>query len=522
MLATILAIAMLLPASPAAATETGWQSACGGGSCLLPQRPTVPVVRPAAAARPHAAVARIVNSISQGIYHGSGTLIAVDGNGALLVTCKHLFRDGVGKIVVTFPDGKNYRGQLAGVDAVYDVAAVRIARPAAAPVAIAATAPRPGEPLWALGYAERGERGGRFMATHGRCRGYVRAEGTPDFKTLDMSGSALQGMSGGPILNSRWQLAAVLWGTNSNTVAGTFCGRISKFVEQFKELRTEGNEGKEDTKKPLLPSLPSVNDNFPLLPELRTEGNEGNEDTKKPLLPSLPSVNDNFPLLPELRTERNEGKEDTKKPLLPSLPSVNDNFPLLPELRTEGNEGNEDTKKPLLPLLPSVNDNFPSVGDRLGDLLAGLAERLDRLQEAPPIARSVAEAVPATSVVSLINIAAAALGYSTPPAALMWMGVTLLRRWRRKKSVPKREQNATLAPLNDNYAQQLADVFALSGHSQVADATLGREYDEELRRAEQSSNGNLAGWARDLRERVAQRFYRIHGRQPMPAEPVDE
>ncbi len=458
MLATILAIAMLLPASPAAATETGWQSACGGGSCLLPQRPTVPVVRPAAAARPHAAVARIVNSISQGIYHGSGTLIAVDGNGALLVTCKHLFRDGVGKIVVTFPDGKNYRGQLAGVDAVYDVAAVRIARPAAAPVAIAATAPRPGEPLWALGYAERGERGGRFMATHGRCRGYVRAEGTPDFKTLDMSGSALQGMSGGPILNSRWQLAAVLWGTNSNTVAGTFCGRISKFVEQFKELRTEGNEGKEDTKKPLLPSLPSVNDNFPLLPELRTEGNEGNEDTKKPLLPSL----------------------------------------------------------------PSVNDNFPSVGDRLGDLLAGLAERLDRLQEAPPIARSVAEAVPATSVVSLINIAAAALGYSTPPAALMWMGVTLLRRWRRKKSVPKREQNATLAPLNDNYAQQLADVFALSGHSQVADATLGREYDEELRRAEQSSNGNLAGWARDLRERVAQRFYRIHGRQPMPAEPVDE
>ena len=74
--------------------------------------------------------------------------------------------------------------------------------------------------------------------------------------------------------------------------------------------------------------------------------------------------------------------------------------------------------------------------------------------------------------------------------------------------------------MNDSYAAQLAEVFALSGHSPTADATLGREYDKELLQAEQSSDGALAAWAHKLRERVAKSFYRIHDRQPTPAEPV--
>ena len=33
---------------------------------------------------------------------------------------------------------------------------------------------------------------------------------------------------------------------------------------------------------------------------------------------------------------------------------------------------------------------------------------------------------------------------------------------------------------------------------------------------------SLAEWAKALRDRVAQRFYRIHGTPPLPAEPVED
>jgi hypothetical protein len=66
----------------------------------------------------------------------------------------------------------------------------------------------------------------------------------------------------------------------------------------------------------------------------------------------------------------------------------------------------------------------------------------------------------------------------------------------------------------------LAEVYALSGRSATADATLGREYDEQLSRAEQSSDAVLAAWAKRIRRTVADKFYRIHADSPLPAEPV--
>lgn len=60
----------------------------------------------------------------------------------------------------------------------------------------------------------------------------------------------------------------------------------------------------------------------------------------------------------------------------------------------------------------------------------------------------------------------------------------------------------------------------MSGRSATADATLGRAYDEELIRAEQSSDASLADWAKRVREAVANKFYRIHSDSPSPVEPV--
>ena len=74
--------------------------------------------------------------------------------------------------------------------------------------------------------------------------------------------------------------------------------------------------------------------------------------------------------------------------------------------------------------------------------------------------------------------------------------------------------------LNDDYAQQLVEVFQHSGRSPIQDATLGREYDEEVRRAAGSSDLGLSRWASALREKVESKFHRIHGLAPAPAEPV--
>jgi hypothetical protein len=94
------------------------------------------------------------------------------------------------------------------------------------------------------------------------------------------------------------------------------------------------------------------------------------------------------------------------------------------------------------------------------------------------------------------------------------------KRLRTKPRSAPRVARQTHPALNDDYAGQLLSVFAQSGRSPTQDATLGREYDEELRRAEESSDAQLARWAKSLRSRVEGKFLRIHGPAPAPAEPV--
>ncbi|GAG13324.1 unnamed protein product, partial [marine sediment metagenome] len=197
--------------------------------------------------------------------------------------------------------------------------------------------------------------------------------------------------------------------------------------------------------------------------------------------------------------------------------------------------GNDGARGPVGPPGPAGLAADEGRVNKLATTVGGLRQRLDGL---------VADTAGASGRAAAITAAATALGFSAPPAALVWAGVVLFRRWRRKRNTgPKRDNRQAghigypppgtikpdpspapppRTPLNDSYAKQLTDVFALSGHSPTADATLGREYDRELLQAAQSSDGALAAWAKKLRERVAQSFYRIHDRQPMPAEPVLE
>jgi hypothetical protein len=119
-------------------------------------------------------------------------------------------------------------------------------------------------------------------------------------------------------------------------------------------------------------------------------------------------------------------------------------------------------------------------------------------------------------------------GISGPSALIIAWGLRRLwLRWRRRrneKTDPGRSEKGEVAkrPLDDGYARQLAEVYALSGRSPIADATLGRVYDEELKQATTSSDGAIAAFARSVRDRVAEKFYRIHDRNPLPAEPIEQ
>jgi hypothetical protein len=93
---------------------------------------------------------------------------------------------------------------------------------------------------------------------------------------------------------------------------------------------------------------------------------------------------------------------------------------------------------------------------------------------------------------------------------------------KKARSIPSDATGQTNPKLHDDYAGQLLSVFAQSGRSPTQDATLGREYDDEIRRAEESSDAQLARWAKSLRSRVEAKFLRIHGPAPAPAEPVQQ
>lgn len=391
---------------------------CASGLC----RPEAP---------PHPAVARIVNVLpGNGACYGSGTLVGSEQGKGLVLTCQHLFREGSAQITVCFPGGASAAATLLSANATWDLAALEISLPTAMPVAISQQAPREGEPLRSCGFGPDG----RYRCNSGRALGYCRTGATSGYETLTLSGSARQGDSGGPVLNDRGELVAVIWGTDGRTVEATYCGRIRKFLATIGWRATS-----------------------PVVPP--------------PLQPIQPS---------------------DEKPTVTDPPAS----------------------------APAVTD---ADGQRLRELIREIAVGL-LVERAPGLVE--------TFLPGLL----AALGWTGPPsiAAIVALRlVSMLLKRHKAATVGRAQETASdddesgsdadrdqRSRLYDDYAAQLAQVYTLSGHSTLADATLGRGYDEELRQAEQSSDATLARWARLLRERVAQRFFRIHGDRPTPAEPV--
>jgi hypothetical protein len=175
--------------------------------------------------RPHPAVARIIVPEGDATSYGSGTLIDVRDQFGLVITNWHVVRDGTGEVEVVFPDGYRSMARPLKVDEDWDLAALVIWRPTAAPVSIAAQPPQPGDQLTICGYGQ-----GQYRAATGRCTKYYAPKLELPLHMVELDVEARQGDSGGPIFNDRGELAGVLFGAGGGTTLGSFGGQVQSFL----------------------------------------------------------------------------------------------------------------------------------------------------------------------------------------------------------------------------------------------------------------------------------------------------
>jgi hypothetical protein len=199
---------------------------CPGGVCPAPQygQQLVPVPKQSSAP---AQVVRIYNQQGNGSSIGSGTLVDKNGEHGLILSCAHLFTDGIGTVTVVFPDGKRYGAKVLEADKTADLSALLIRAPEPEPWQVADRAPKQGEPIYSAGYGQQGQ----YAVNAGTVKGYV-GWGSDRMDALSITGNARQGDSGGPMFDRNHQVVAVLCGTSGMEVDGPCCLRIRKFLQR--------------------------------------------------------------------------------------------------------------------------------------------------------------------------------------------------------------------------------------------------------------------------------------------------
>lgn len=373
----------------------------------------------------------MTNALEGAMHAGSATIIANYADRDAVLTCNHLFSEGVGRITVCFADGRTFGANLLKQDRRADLAVLEIASCGVPAVPPAGADPPIGRTLIACGFGH-----GDFRTIRGTLLGYAAGPGPAMF---ELSGAARSGDSGGPVLDAQGRLVGVVWGTDGRVVVATSASAVTAFLRPVLEaLAVKASQSRPPVR--VLPEGPVPEEE----PDDASQSQSQGQETNQPQTDSRPA-------------DSRPRKEETPRPALP-----------LPR-----------------PVLKPVHG-----GPRLAD----------------------------SAPWDILAWTGVLLGGTSPLAlVLLWY----LRYRRIRGAAGAILPTVTrYSPLNDRYAAQLNDVFALCGRSSTADATLGREYDRELENAETGSDPVIAKWAKQLRRRVASKFYRIHDPDPLPAEPL--
>ncbi len=178
------------------------------------------------------AVCRIHNRLNGSSNIGSGTLIdrTSDGREGLILTCAHLFHEGVGNVVVTFADGRTHGAKLVHADRQADLAALAIANPRVKPAQVSLSVPQQGQ-LFACGYGPRGV----FRCAVGP--GIGQAAGTGQLSLMIADG-VRSGDSGGGVFDSQGRLVAVIWGESGGVTYASYGRPLQRFLSRVLDRST--------------------------------------------------------------------------------------------------------------------------------------------------------------------------------------------------------------------------------------------------------------------------------------------
>ncbi len=196
----------------------------------------------------HPAVCRVFVDRGEFRCSGSGVLIWRGTKKAAILTVHHLFREKSNRVWVVFPNGEEYDVERVYSEEAPDLGVLVIPRPDVEPITISEDSPiEPGNSVVLHGYTGKE---GHYNAMSGRVVGYGThklPDGTYTKRTdLVITGVALDGNSGGPILNTRGELVAITWGGGGKdrTSHGSYAGRIGTFLTSQKFVAPWGDTDK--------------------------------------------------------------------------------------------------------------------------------------------------------------------------------------------------------------------------------------------------------------------------------------
>lgn len=187
---------------------------------------------------------RIKNYIGGGqIVMGSGGLIDAAEDVGLVLSCAHLFSDGVGKIEVITADGKGYNGVLIDYNKALDLSLIAITVDNNMPLTpLALSNPLKGETLITAGYG-----GGPLRTLSAKITGYNKNGARWD---MEADQPLRSGDSGSLVWNKNKQVIGIGWGTSGNSMYVVALPTIYEFIKRPKVVDYCKLFGKNRKKRP--------------------------------------------------------------------------------------------------------------------------------------------------------------------------------------------------------------------------------------------------------------------------------
>ena len=411
------------------------------------------------------AVVRVTNTLSNlGFANvGTGVVVHDDGQRAIVLSCWHTFREGVGTVSVC-SGGRCYQAKVLKQDKESDLSALELPSVGVPAVGLGEPANQ-GDRVSAYGLGQAGQ----LRRISGVVKGF-----TPDrHGHLVVVGRNESGDSGGPVLDSRRELVGIMWGGDHSEILAASLPRIRELLRGVLPR---------DWRPVVLPG-PGDAASRPLVPV-----------TQEPPARAAPAADSSTPPTGS-GTGSQVAAESTPELLAPARPAA------VPGGRpsTPAADSGAISQPVTPPLIRSTSPVDSAAGDETPD-----AAEWDLLGPTISTAQAIAPVVLAVL---------AAAGITIPPLGLGVWGVRILsaiarrRRRRRKEGQAEEAKPFSTVPRDTTEAEQFLQLSTDEGRAAVLDALVGRlTFDAIDETIDGSADESEKSFARRLKDRLLTQF----------------